>query len=521
MPEQYESWMNPMWPVMAWARGMSAWHSSMSMTLDVARGVSRYTSDFARSYWTSLGYWTEREMTLAGQRSPLEMGIEYTKLGGMNLELALHALLGVQGMMGKLGELERERFVQAIVTSMLGGEGEDVADYAERQAAVARMVASDYPEAIQAIVPEYGFHFEQYEEGAFAETERFSLYRVKPTDPAVKVDEHRKPLIIIPPYVLGANILAFLPGEQRSYAHAYANQGIPTYIRIMKDIHANEAVQVMDGDDDTRDTKLFCTKVREAHGLPVTLNGYCQGGFSSLCNILSGELDGLVDTLITCVSPMDGTRSVGLNGFLGKLPPRFNDLMYGTKRLANGNEVADGRLMGWVYKLKAIDAENPYSAYLRDLFMFAAQGKKEMKLNKSAVAINYWLANERTDLPLPITKMSFASYNQPITDDGVLPVKILGRKLQLDRIVAKDINWLICYGEKDDLVEKECALAPTDFVEAEATAFPRGHVAIATSWSHPESKFALHKRYGSGANAPRGPVRYQLDIEEDLLSHND
>jgi hypothetical protein len=45
-----------------------------------------------------------------------------------------------------------------------------------------------------------------------------------------------KPVLIIPPYVLGANILGFLPGEQRSYAHCFANQGFPTYIRILKAI---------------------------------------------------------------------------------------------------------------------------------------------------------------------------------------------------------------------------------------------------------------------------------------------
>jgi hypothetical protein len=40
--------------------------------------------------------------------------------------------------------------------------------------------------------------------------------------------------------------------------------------------------------------------------------------------------------------------------------------------------------------------------------------------------------------------------------------------------------------------------------------FPKGHGAIATSWSHPETEYALHKRFG----ACRGPVRFQLDLEE-------
>jgi hypothetical protein len=47
------------------------------------------------------------------------------------------------------------------------------------------------------------------------------------------------------------------------------------------------------------------------HGKPVTLNGYCQGGFNAMCNLFSGELDGLLDAFITCVAPMDGMRSRG------------------------------------------------------------------------------------------------------------------------------------------------------------------------------------------------------------------
>ena len=268
----------------------------------------------------------------------------------------------------------------------------------------------------------------------------------------------------------------------------------------------------MTGDDDARDTRLFCEKIKERHGRMVTLNGYCQGGFNGLCDILSGELDGLVDAFITCVSPMDGTRSTGLAHFLNTLPQRFNDLAYGTKILPNGNAVADGILMGWVYKLKSIDSESPLPAFYRDLMMFARQKTGELQISKTAAALNYWLNHERFDLPLGITRMSFESYTTPIASDGTLPVKILGRKLNLKRLAEKKIPWLICYGEHDDLVEKETALAPLDFIDAEVSAFPKGHVAIATSWSDPKSAYALHTRFADGKS--RGPVRFQLDLDE-------
>jgi hypothetical protein len=78
-------------------------------------------------------------------------------------------------------------------------------------------------------------------------------------------------------------------------------------------------------------------------------------------------------------------------------------------------------------------------------------------------------------------------------------------------LVEKQIPWLICYGLDDNLVEPPTALAPLDYVEAETSAFPKGHVAIATSWSDPTSACALHTRFGD--NNYRGPVRFQLDLD--------
>ena len=267
----------------------------------------------------------------------------------------------------------------------------------------------------------------------------------------------------------------------------------------------------MDGDDDARDTRRFCETIHQNHGKMLTLNGYCQGGFNALCSLLSGELDGLVDAFITCVSPMDGTRSKGLARFLAQLPQRFNDLDYGTKTLPNGNRVADGQLMGWVYKLKSIEQEIPAAAFYRDLLMFARQKNGDHQISKTAAALNYWLQNERYDLPLEITRISFASYNTPIAADGNLPIRLFGNKLNLKRLKEKQIPWLICYGIHDDLVEKETALAPLDYIDAEVAPFPKGHVAIATSWSSPQSACALHTRFGDGNH--RGPVRFHMDLD--------
>ena len=478
-------------------------------------GAARYTTDFAIPQTLAMQYITGVEQEEAIGRRPDEVFGEYLQLAQMCADLSQRATVGTMAAWQSFckNELKKIAIEPGPDFATLKASN-TLKDSAARWAKLSALVAYDLPRAMQDVVPEYGFHFESGEHELVAETDRFWLYQVAPSQPSVKAQNKAKPVMIVPPYVLGGNILAFLPSEQRSYAHAFANQGIPTYIRMMKPLHENEAVQTMTAEDDTLDTRYFCETIKARHDLPVTLNGYCQGGYSALCNLLSGELDGLADALITCVSPMDGTHSEGFVDFLGGLPQRFNDLAYGSKKLRNGNVVADGKLMGWVYRIKSIEGEAPMTAFLRDLSMFGYQDTEKMGVSKTVAALTHWLRNERTDLPMEITKMSFEAYNEPIAENGDLPVMLFGRKLNLKRLAEKKIPWLICYGEKDDLVEKEAALAPTKWVDAEVTPFPKGHVAIATSWSHPDSACALHTRFGEGNW--RGPVRFQLDLNKVL-----
>lgn len=491
---------------------LPAFNQLVSASQNYLAGLSRYAADFMVPYLISMGYFQNIEKVRLAESSPMDSFFSYLKLLNFNMDIMSRGVFGAMQSINGFSKTALNDFFTALYSTVSQMDGEALSTYAARQARLMDVLANTYPQAIQAIEPEYGFHFERGDHELIAETDRFYLYQISPVAKKTRIRKNGKPILILPPYVLGANILGFLPQEGRSYAHCYANRGIPTYIRILKDIESTEALQVMTGEDDARDTRLFCETIKKRHGRPVTLNGYCQGGFSALCNLLSGELDGLVDAFITCVAPMDGTRSKGLKQFLENLPVRFNDLIYGTKTLPNGNQVADGKLMGWVYKLKSIEQESPIASFYRDLVMFAGQDRKAIQISKTAAALNYWLNNERNDLPLEITQMSFASYNVPITADGTLPVKLFGKKLNLKRLQAMGIPWLICYGEHDDLVEKNTALAPLDHIEAEVTPFPKGHVAMATSWSDPESACALHTRFGEGNY--RGPVRFQLDLEK-------
>jgi hypothetical protein len=347
-----------------------------------ARGMNRYGEEFLRPLVTATSTFAGVEAGRFFARSPEENLLAYSKLLGMNSDLAGRYSQGVLETIEQFGEKELTRLMASLYLNLFDPSGKQLADHFSRQCVNLRRVVEEYPEMIDAIEPEYGFHFEKDPESHILETDRFVLRRVAPSRPDVATDAQQKPVLIVPPFVLGANILAFLPGEGKSYAHAFANRAIPTYIRILKPIATTPAVQVMTPEEDALDTRLFCEKLVALHGRPVTLNGYCQGGFSTLCNLLSGRLDGLVDALITCVTPIDGTRSRGLGNFLRALPPEFNDLAYGTKTLANGNKIADGHLMGWIYKLKSIEDSGPISTFFRDMLMLSPKGKNRRRSAK-------------------------------------------------------------------------------------------------------------------------------------------
>ena len=469
----------------------------------------KYHQEFMQPFWVALDAFltTEKEKLLS--HPPTESMRDYFELLQFNLQVAEKGFRsGMEAMLGYHGNRASEG-IQAWLNTVFKKEGDTIADLAEREALLLENLLHAYPKAIRDIKPEYGFHFDDGGYVKAGETDRFVIYQVLPTR-AEGVREDGKPVLIVPPYVLGANILGFLPGEGKSYVHAFANQGIPTYIRILKDIDTTPAVQTITGEQDASDIGTFCEILKERHGKPVTLNGFCQGGFVSLTGLLSGELDGLVDALMTCVAPMDGTRSKALVEYMQHLPPRFRDLGYAVKPLPNGNRVVDGKVMSWVYKLKSMENEAPLFALYRDLKMFDNDKCCPITVSKTAAAINHWLIYDRNDLPEAITKMSFDSYTIPVDDQGNLPFKLFDRKLNFKRLQEKNIPFLICYAEQDDLVDKDAALAPQDFIPVEVTRFPKGHGAIATSWSQPDSACALHTRFGDNY---RGPVRFHLDLE--------
>lgn len=474
-------------------------------------GLLYYFNDFTTPFWTALNSFLTREKDKIKEVNLLQTILDYLELYKFNMQIAGKSAGPALKGLNDFNRNYAEKFMEALINSVFNVDSADLKKLSADHVQTLNNLIKVYPNAIKDIENDFGFHFDDGGYLQVAETDRFILYQVFSLDKKISVRKEAKPIIIIPPYVLGANILAFLPHEKKSYTHAYADQGIPTYIRIMKDIDEIPAMQIMTGEDDARDTRYFCEIIKKKHGKMVTLNGFCQGGFVALADILSGELDNLVDAFITCVTPIDGTKSKSLVEYLQHVPQRFRDLGYAQKIMPNGNSIVDGKVMSWVYKLKSMEKEAPLVVFNRDLTSFATASGDEFKINSTAAALNRWLIYDRNDLPVAITQMSFDSYTIPITEDGTLPVKLFGKELNFKKIKKNGIKWLLCYAESDDLVDRDAALAPLKFLDVEVTAFPKGHGAIATSWSHPDSECALHKRFG---NNYRGPVRFQLDLEK-------
>jgi hypothetical protein len=469
-------------------------------------GLSKYLQDFTKPLLKAGEYFTDQEADKFLLESPDKNIRAYLDLAVWNWLLFQRACASVSN---EFLDYYSNNFLEFTAAVLNGND--DIAEMFRKKRLALQKLVVEFPDAVKKIREDYGFHFDSGGYLLIEETERMRLYQVLPDVSGVQVNNDMKPVIIAHPFVLGPNILAFLPKERRSFVHAFANKGIPTYVRIIKEIDENPPVQVMTGEDDVTDTALFVRLIAALHGKPVTLIGVCQGGFMLLAGLLTGKYAGFVDALITCASPIDGTLSKGLKGYLDKINERFRDLAYSLKTLPSGNSVVDGDVMSWLYKLKSIEHEGPIYSFIKDLERFEKKGSGE--IDKSAAAINYWLMYDRTDLPVEITNLSTLSYSVPISPQGDLPFTLFGRRLNLKYINEQNIKFLICYGSRDELVEPPSALAPLEYIRAQTAKFPSGHAAIFTSWSNPDSEYALDKQYADGS---RGPVRFHLDLDEEI-----
>ncbi|VFM95316.1 MAG: hypothetical protein BECKG1743D_GA0114223_100915 [Candidatus Kentron sp. G] len=441
----------------------------------------------------------------ASRDNPMSL-METMEILQHNQQMASKALSATQEKLTDYIYDQIQAVNQAFFNTLSQSDGENLSQFARREAEIMEAVAN-FHEQIEKIKDDFGFQFGSSGYKLVHETSGFMLYQVLPTKAGVKVDDKLKPMILVPPYMLGVHILGFLPGENKSYAHSFANEGIPTYVRVVKDIMENEAVQTMTPDDDCTQTKELCAKLVEKHGKKVTLNGTCQGGYICLMNVLSGTLTDVCDALITNVAPIDGTYSEAISG----MPQMHHDFI--TTTLPNGNKVANGYLLSLGMRFVAIDRENPLVKVLDQISLHKAT---EANPGKTVAALFRWLLKERVHLPLEIAKMSSHTFQEPLSNKGDLPVKLYGKALNVNDLGKLGVKWYQNYAIKDDLVTKPCAMAANKYIEGdvvECVPFPGGHVAILTSPYNKKSP-VNGEFVGKDGTKYRGPVKFQLDISK-------
>ena len=484
----------------------------------------REMPDVSTSWWryyTAMMRATNREMTefndsclvaaqialQAARDNPLSM-LESMEILQHTQATATKGMLATSEKMTGFMWDQVEEGMNAYLNTVLGHEGETLSGYMSREADIMESVANFNME-IEKIKDEFGFQFSNSNEYKVVhETDTFLVYQVMPLKKGVKIDDKKKPVLMVPPYMLGVHILSFLPYENKSITHAFANEGIPTYVRVVKDIMNNEKVQKTTPEDDCDQTREICELLTKKHGQKVTLNGTCQGGYINLMNILSGTLTDCVDTLITNVAPIDGTYSSAIAG----MPQMHHDFV--TTTLPNGNKVANGYMLSLGMRFVAIDRETPLIKVLDQTSLHKATDGSP---GKTPAALFRWLLKERVHLPLGIANMSSATFQQPIADDGTLPVTLYGKALNVKDLAKLNVPWYQNYAVKDDLVTPPCATAANRFLEdtkpVESVAFFGGHVAILTSPYSKKSPVNGEFTDATGKKV-RGPVKFQLDISK-------
>ena len=189
----------------------AAIYQLISASQNYLAGLSRYAGDFMVPYLLSTGYFKNVEDKRLASTPPLESFMSYMKLLDFNLDIFNRGLFSGMNAINGYGQMEMGSLIAALYNSFSSGGGEDLSTFAKRQADLMDLVVNTSPEAIQSIEPEYGFHFESGEHQLAAETDRFYLYRISPVDKKTGIKKDGKPVLILPPYVLGANILGFLP----------------------------------------------------------------------------------------------------------------------------------------------------------------------------------------------------------------------------------------------------------------------------------------------------------------------
>ncbi len=146
-------------------------------------GILKYLNEFMAPYWIALNSFNTLEKEKLKTGDPLQALSDYLNIFKFNLQVAEKGFNGTFSMMNTYHVRKAEEAFLAFLNTVFDKKGEDVSGFIARYAKLLQKVVYEYPQAILAAKADYGFHFE--DETAyvkFAETERFELWQVLPTD---------------------------------------------------------------------------------------------------------------------------------------------------------------------------------------------------------------------------------------------------------------------------------------------------------------------------------------------------
>ena len=151
-----------------------------------------YTDSFYTPYLLATQYFQQAEALRLSENPPADSAEAYLGLLENNIELMARSLRGSARMLEAYARNEADDLAEALQQSFFEFNPTKLAEFTARQAELLDLVVNVYPKAIEAIAPEYGFHFERGEHALADETDRFFLYRVAPSLPGVKTRQRRQ-----------------------------------------------------------------------------------------------------------------------------------------------------------------------------------------------------------------------------------------------------------------------------------------------------------------------------------------
>ena len=164
-------------------KSLRAYLSGLSYLATASQnGISalfRYANEFIIPYMLATNYFRDVETTKLWRHDPHRTLKDYADLGRFNLDLCNRALTGALNAFGDYVRLESAKTAEAVAPLLFSGDSSKIEQLLQRKAQLLELMAFRYPEAIRAIEPEYGFHFERGSNPKVAETDRFVLYQTR------------------------------------------------------------------------------------------------------------------------------------------------------------------------------------------------------------------------------------------------------------------------------------------------------------------------------------------------------